>query len=85
MPLELGGGVKYVGDRFGNSANNLVLDSYMTGIVYATVKLSDHVSLTGRVNNVWDETYVQWADIFYPSQVLLAEPRRIEVSILGRF
>lgn len=85
LPLELGGGVKYVGKRYGNTANNLVLDPYATGIVYATYELSPHVSLTARVNNVWNKTFVQWADIYYPTQVVLGEPRRVEVSFLGRF
>jgi iron complex outermembrane receptor protein len=85
LPLEIGGGIKYVGDRYGNSANNLVLESYATGIVYATWELTPGVSLTGRVNNVWDETFVQWADIYYPAQVIMGEPRRFEVSALARF
>lgn len=85
LPLEIGGGIKYVGQRPGNSANTLLLNSYITGIVYATVELSPELSITGRINNLWNETFVQWADIYYPSQVILGEPRRIEVSILGRF
>jgi iron complex outermembrane receptor protein len=85
LPLELGGGVKYVAARAGNSANTLTLDSYATGIAYATYELSSKLSLTGRVNNLWNETFVQWADIYYPSQVMLGEPRRFEVSLLGRF
>ena len=85
LPLELGGGVKYVGKRYGNAANSLVLDPYATGIVYATYALSPQVSLTARVNNVWNKAFVQWADIYYPTQVVLGEPRRVEVSFLGRF
>lgn len=85
LPLELGGGVKYVGARMGNSANTLKLKPYATGIVYATVELSPKLSLTGRVNNLWNKSFVQWADIYYPSQVILGEPRRFEISVLGRF
>lgn len=85
LPLEIGGGVKYVGKRTGNSANTLHLSSYATGIVYATYELSPNISITGRVNNLWDETFVQWADIYYPNQVIIGEPRRFEVSVLGRF
>lgn len=85
LPLEAGGGVKYVGKRFGNTANNLVLKPYATGIVYATYALSPTLSLTGRINNVWNKTFVQWADIYYPAQVMLGEPRRVEVSVLARF
>jgi iron complex outermembrane receptor protein len=85
LPLEVGGGVKYVGKRTGNSANTLHLPSYATGIVYATYELSPNLAITGRVNNLWDETFVQWADIYYPHQVIIGEPRRFEVSVLGRF
>ena len=85
LPLEAGGGVKYVGERFGNSANDLVLKQYATGIVYATYSLSPGLSLTGRVNNVWNKTFAQWADIYYPAQIQLGEPRRYEVSIFARF
>jgi iron complex outermembrane recepter protein len=85
LPLEIGGGVKFVSDRFGNSSNTLTLESYATGIVYATWELTDQISLTGRINNVWDETFVQWADIYYPAQVMMGEPRRFEVSALAQF
>ena len=85
LPLELGGGVKYVDKRAGNTANTLMLKPYATGIVYATYELTPSLSLTGRVNNLWDKRYVQWADIYYPTQVTLGEPRRVEVSVLARF
>lgn len=85
LPLEAGGGVKYVGKRAGNTAGSLTLKPYATGIVYATYALTPRLSLTGRINNVWNKTFVQWADIFYPAQVVLGEPRRAEVSVLARF
>lgn len=85
LPLEAGGGVKYVGKRYGNTANDLVLKPYATGIVYATYALTPRLSLTGRINNVWNKTFVQWADIYYPNQVMLGEPRRAEISLLARF
>lgn len=85
LPLEAGGGIKYVGKRAGNTAGSLTLKPYATGIVYATYALTPRLSLTGRINNVWNKTFVQWADVFYPAQVMLGEPRRAEVSILARF
>lgn len=85
LPLEAGGGVKYVGKRAGNTAGSLMLKPYATGIIYATYALTPRLSLTGRINNVWNKTFVQWADIFYPAQVVLGEPRRAEVSVLARF
>lgn len=85
LPLEIGGGLKYVSDRQANSANTVTLAEYTTGILYGTYEISPGLSLTVRANNVFDEDYVQWADIFYPNQVQLGEPRRLEVSILARF
>lgn len=85
LPLEVGGGVKYVGKRMGNTANTLRLKPYATGIAYVTYELSPTLSITGRVNNLWDKAFVQWADIYYPNQVTLGEPRRFEISALARF
>jgi iron complex outermembrane receptor protein len=85
LPLELGGGVKYVGNRYGNTANTLKLTNYATGIVYATYSIRKGLDFTLRVNNLWNKAFVQWADIYYPTQVQLGEPRRIEGSILARF
>ena len=85
LPLEIGGGVKYVGKRYGNTSNTMLLDPYATGIAYVTYELTPQLSLTARANNLWNKRYVQWADIYYPSQVQLGEPRRVEVSILARF
>jgi iron complex outermembrane receptor protein len=50
-----------------------------------TYAVNSNLSITGRVNNVWDKKFVQWADIFYPAQVMLGEPRRFEISALVRF
>ena len=85
LPLEAGGGVNYIGKRFGNTANTLVLKPYATGIVYVTYEVNRNLSVTGRVNNVWDKKYAQWADIYYPAQIQLGEPRRVEISALARF
>ncbi|WP_209612972.1 TonB-dependent receptor [Sphingomonas sp. PL20] len=85
LPLEAGGGINYIGKRYGNTANDLVLKPYATGIVYVTYEVNRNVSVTGRVNNLWDKKYAQWADIYYPAQIQLGEPRRIEVSALVRF
>lgn len=85
LPIEAGGGVKYVGKRYGNTSNSLVLKPYATGIIYLTYEVNPHLSITGRVNNLWDKKFVQWADIYYPAQVTLGEPRRFEISALARF
>jgi iron complex outermembrane recepter protein len=81
LPLELGGGARYIGTRPGNTSNTLVLENYTLLDLYASYELESGVLLTGRVNNLLDKEYVQWADIYYPNQVMLGEPRYFELSI----
>ncbi len=85
MPLEIGGGVRYIGKRFANTENTLVLEDYMLANVYASYKMGSNLLLTLRVNNVFDKAYAQWADVYYPSEIILGEPRNASVSILGKF
>jgi len=84
-PLSIGGGVTYVSNRFGNDANTLRLKSYTLVDAFANYRLNDRVMVTGRVANLFDKAYAQWADIFYPSQLNLGSPRRYEVGIVARF
>jgi iron complex outermembrane recepter protein len=81
LPLELGGGARYIGTRPGNTSNTLMLQNYTLLDLYASYELESGVLLTGRVNNLLDKEYVQWADIYYPNQVMLGEPRYFELSI----
>jgi iron complex outermembrane receptor protein len=85
LPLEAGGGVRYIDDRFGNTSNSLVLKSYALVDLYATYVLTPHASLTARVLNATDEEYAGWADVFYPSEVILGAPRSYELSLNVRF
>lgn len=89
LPLEVGASLRYVDDRFGDNANNVRLKSYVLGDVFATWT-HNNFRIRARVNNVADEEYVSWSDVFYlqqtdPSflyanQVLLGSPRTYEVS-----
>lgn len=85
LPLEVGGGLRYVGKRFGNTANSLRLHDYTLVDAYATYALTERVSVTGRVNNLFDKAYVAWADIYYPMEVMLGKPRNYEVSLNMKF
>ncbi len=85
LPLTLGGGLRYVGQRFGNSANTLDLKPYTLVNVYATYDVTPSVSLTARVDNLFDKDYAQWADQFYPTEVILGRPRYLEVSVATKF
>jgi iron complex outermembrane receptor protein len=90
LPLEIGGSVQYVDDRYGDNANQVSLSSYTLVDLFATWSGSNY-NLTARVHNVTDEIYVPWSDVFYlqqndpgflyANQILLASPRMFELSI----
>ena len=81
LPLELGGGVRYLSNRPGNTANTLILDKYALVNAYASYEVKPGVLVTGRVNNLFDKSYAQWADIYYPSEVILGQPRYWELGV----
>ncbi|MDP9012913.1 MAG: TonB-dependent receptor [Pseudomonadota bacterium] len=81
LPLEIGGGVRYLSNRPGNTANTLILDKYALINGYASYEVKPGVLVTGRVNNLFDKAYAQWADIYYPSEVILGQPRYWELGV----
>jgi iron complex outermembrane receptor protein len=85
LPLELGAGYRYLGKRYGNTANTLELDGASLVNAFATYDLTESLSVTARVDNLFDKDYVQWADVFYPGQVILGRPRSYELSLRARF
>ena len=85
LPLELGGGVRYIGNRSGNTANTLKLKAYTTLNLYATYNIMPNVAVSFRVDNLTDKAYAQSADINYPSEVILGRPRYYQVDISARF
>ena len=80
LPLEIGGGVRYIGSRPGNTANTLSLDEYYLANAYVSYEVRPGVVVSGRVNNMFNKTYAQWADIYYPSEVMLGQPRYFELG-----
>lgn len=80
LPLELGGGARFVDDRFADYANQVTLKSYVLFNAYAAYTLgSTRVML--RARNLTDEKYVPWVSPFYPNQLALGSPRTFELSI----
>jgi iron complex outermembrane receptor protein len=53
--------------------------------LYGSYEVKPGVLLTARVNNLLNKVYVQWADIYYPNQVMLGEPRYFELSAYMKF
>lgn len=85
LPLEVGAGVRHVGQRFGNTANTVSLKRYTLLNLFGSYRLSRHVSLNARINNATDKLYAQWADVNYPSQIQLGAPLGYELGLVARF
>lgn len=85
LPLELGAGLRYVADRYGDNANTLTLNNYTLVDFYGTYAIDRNWRVTGRVNNAFDKAYAQWVDVNYPTQVQLGSPVTYEISVAARF
>jgi len=83
--LELGGGLRFVGERFAENANQTKLLKYAAVELYGTYRLTERLMLTARGKNLFDKAYAQWADANYPTEVVLGAPRSFEVSLRSRF
>jgi iron complex outermembrane receptor protein len=81
LPLEVGGGVRYIGKRPGNTANTLILEDYALFNAYASYQLKPGVLVTARGNNLFNKAYAQWADIYYPAELMLGQPRYWELGL----
>jgi iron complex outermembrane receptor protein len=81
LPLEIGGGVRYIGNRPANTANTLSLDEYYLANAYVSYEVKPGVVVSGRVNNMFNKTYAQWADIYYPTEIMLGQPRYFELGV----
>ena len=83
--LDLGAGLRFVGKRAGNYANTLRLQPYTLVDLSVTYHATRQIEVTGRVDNLLDKAYASWADVNYPSEVLLGAPRAfyVEMRIYG--
>lgn len=89
-PLEFGSSFRYVGGRFQDNANTVKLLPYHTVDAFIGWRFPDgprfkNSRVTVRARNLFNADYAVWGDPFYPSQVLLGEPRSIEFTLSGRF
>jgi iron complex outermembrane receptor protein len=93
-PVELGGSVRHVGNRFLEPDDLTTLNAYTTADVYAFVDIPgrdlarpelDNLRVTFRVRNVTDKVYAAWSDTTYPDQVLLGAPRTYEIAASARW
>ena len=73
--------MRFIGNREGDFANTLRLKEYTLFNLYAAYHFTQRVTLYGRVDNVFDRTYIQWVDTNYPGQVQIGQPRFFGVSL----
>jgi iron complex outermembrane receptor protein len=79
-PIDLGFGVRYVGDRYGNNSDTLTLKKYTLVNLYASYHVTPYFSVSAHIYNLFDKAYAQWADVFYPSEVILGPPTTYQLS-----
>jgi catecholate siderophore receptor len=58
MGLELGGGVRYVGERFTNVANTRLIDDYWLADATVAYEFTSSTSLRLNVFNIFDERFI---------------------------
>jgi iron complex outermembrane recepter protein len=88
-PVEFGGSVRHVGNRYLFEDDATIMNAYTTVDVYAFVdipgrdfgrpEISD-MRLTFRVRNLTNQTYAAFSDPGYPDQVYLGDPRTYEIG-----
>ncbi|MDE1179912.1 TonB-dependent receptor [Paraburkholderia sp.] len=77
-------GVKYVGKRYADTANQLVMPSYTTVDLALAWKPRKDTTITARAYNVLNRHYVQSA-YYDETQYLLGNDRRLELLLNYRF
>lgn len=85
LPLDLGAGMRYISSRKGDYANTLTLKDYALVNVFAAWHAYKGVTVYGRIDNVGNKHFIQWASTDYPSEVILGAPRSFSISVQAGF
>jgi len=81
--LKLGGGLLYVGDRNGFFGTDFTLPSYITARAFMRYAVSDSITLTGELDNLFNETY--YISSFSDAWVQPGTPRSVRFSVSFKF
>jgi iron complex outermembrane receptor protein len=93
-PVELGGSVRHVGQRYLAQDNLTAMLPYTTGDLYAFLDIPgrdlwwpelEKMRVTFRVRNVTNALYAQYADPGLNDSVLLGAPRTFEIGASARW
>jgi iron complex outermembrane recepter protein len=88
-PVEFGGSVRHVGNRFVYEDDATTMNAFTTADVYAFVDIPgrdfgrpelNSMRLSFRVRNLTNRTYALFSDPGYPDTIYLGEPRTYEVA-----
>ncbi|WP_086650222.1 TonB-dependent receptor [Acetobacter cibinongensis] len=85
LPLDLGAGLRYVSARKGDYANTLTLKDYAMVNVFAGWHAYKGITVYGRIDNIGNKRFIQWADTGYSGQLLLGAPRSFSISAQADF
>ena len=93
-PVEIGGSVRHVGNRFLFEDDATTMLAYTTADVYVFVDIPnrdlpwlgiDQMRVAFRVRNITNAVYAAWSDPGYPDQVYLGAPRTFELSASAKW
>lgn len=93
-PVEFGGSIRHVGQRYLADDNLTSMLAYTTGDLYAFVDIPgkdlswdglEKMRVSFRVRNVTNALYAAWSDPGYPDQVYLGAPRTFELSASAKW
>jgi iron complex outermembrane recepter protein len=79
LPVDIGGSLRYVDDRFNDRFNTVKMLAYHTVDLHATYRKGGG-RYTARLTNLFNEAYALWGDEFYKNQLILGSPRAFEIS-----
>ena len=80
LPVDVGLSYRHVGERFTTSDNSIRLLAYDVFDAFGTWTYR-RARVTVRARNLFGDDYAVWGDNFYPTQVLLGEPRSAEIGV----
>lgn len=93
-PVEFGGSIRHVGQRYLAEDNLTAMLAYTTGDLFAFVDIPgkdlsweglEKMRVSFRVRNVTNALYAAWSDPGYPDQVYLGAPRTFELSASAKW
>jgi iron complex outermembrane receptor protein len=88
-PVEIGGAIRHVGNRYLFEDDATTMLAYTTADVYAFVDVPgkdlpwqgvNTMRVTFRVRNLANAVYAAWSDPGYPDQIYLGAPRTFEIA-----